>query len=69
VIAATLFGLIGVALGYITRSTIAAVVGAIGWVLFVELAILHTIAPTGQVADSRRRQRPDRPHRPRQRHP
>lgn len=45
VIAATLFGLIGVALGYITRSTIAAVVGAIGWVLFVELAILHTIVP------------------------
>lgn len=45
VIAATLFGLIGVALGYITRSTIAAVVGAIGWVLFVELAILHTVAP------------------------
>jgi ABC-type transport system involved in multi-copper enzyme maturation permease subunit len=45
VIAATLFGLIGVALGYITRSTIAAVVGAVGWVLFFELAILHTLAP------------------------
>ncbi len=45
VIAATLFGLIGVALGYITRSTVAAVVGAVGWVLFVELAILHTVAP------------------------
>jgi ABC-2 type transport system permease protein len=45
VIAAVLFGLIGVALGYITRSTVAAVVGAIGWVLFVELAVLHTIAP------------------------
>ena len=45
VIAATLFGVIGVALGYITRSTIAAVVGAVGWVLFVELAILHAIAP------------------------
>jgi len=40
-----LFGVIGVALGYITRSTIAAVVGAVGWVLFVELAILHTLAP------------------------
>jgi len=37
-LAATLFGLIGVALGYITRSTIAAAVGAIGWVLFAELA-------------------------------
>jgi ABC-2 type transport system permease protein len=46
VAAGTLFGLIGAALGYITRSTIAAVVGAIGWVLFVELAILHTLAPT-----------------------
>ncbi len=45
VLAATLFGLIGVALGYITRSTIAAVVGAVGWVLFAELAILGTLAP------------------------
>jgi ABC-2 type transport system permease protein len=45
VIAATLFGGIGVALGYITRSTVAAVVGAVGWVLFVELAILHNLAP------------------------
>ena len=45
VIAATVFGVIGVALGYITRSTVAAVVGAVGWVVFVELAILHTLAP------------------------
>ena len=45
VAAAVLFGLIGVALGYITRSTVAAVVGAVGWVLFVEFAILHTLAP------------------------
>jgi ABC-2 type transport system permease protein len=45
VIAGTLFGVIGVALGYITRSTIAAAVGAVGWVLFAELAILHTLAP------------------------
>jgi hypothetical protein len=45
VVAATLFGVIGVALGYLTRSTIAAVVGAVGWVLFAELAILHTLAP------------------------
>ena len=44
-IAATLFGVIGVALGYLTRSTIAAVVCAVGWVLFAELAILHTLAP------------------------
>jgi hypothetical protein len=45
VAAATLFGLIGVALGYITRSTTAAVVAAVGWVVFAELAILRTIAP------------------------
>ena len=45
VISGTLFGLIGVALGYITRSTLVAVVGAVGWVLFGELAIIHTIAP------------------------
>jgi ABC-2 type transport system permease protein len=45
VIAATLFGVIGVALGYLTRSTVAAVVGAVGWVLFAEYAILRTLAP------------------------
>lgn len=44
VIAGTVFGVIGVALGYITRFTIA-VVGAVGWVLFAELAIPHTLAP------------------------
>lgn len=45
VVTGILFGVIGVALGYITRSTIAAIVGAVGWVLFAELAILHTLAP------------------------
>jgi ABC-2 type transport system permease protein len=40
-----LFGLIGVALGYITRSTVAAVVGAVGWVVFAEYAIVRTVAP------------------------
>jgi ABC-2 type transport system permease protein len=45
VIAGILFGVIGVALGFITRSTIAAVVGAVGWVMFVELIILHTLDP------------------------
>ena len=45
VIAATLFGVIGVALGYLTRSTIAAVVCAVGWVAFAELIVLHTVAP------------------------
>jgi ABC-type transport system involved in multi-copper enzyme maturation permease subunit len=45
VAAAVLFGLIGAALGYITRSTVAAVVGAVGWVIFAEYAIVHTVAP------------------------
>jgi ABC-2 type transport system permease protein len=45
VAAAVLSGLIGVALGYVTRSTVAAVVGAVGWVVFAEYAILHTVAP------------------------
>ena len=45
VAAAILFGLVGVALGYLTRSTTAAVVAAVGWVLFVEQAILRTVAP------------------------
>jgi ABC-2 type transport system permease protein len=45
VIAATLFGVIGVALGYLTRSTVAAVVCAVGWVAFAELIVLRTVAP------------------------
>ena len=45
VITGSLLGVIGVALGFITRSTIAAAVGAVGWVLFAELAVLHTLAP------------------------
>ena len=45
VAAAVLFGLIGVALGYLTRSTVAAVVAAVGWVVFAEYAIVHTVAP------------------------
>jgi ABC-2 type transport system permease protein len=45
VITGTLFGVIGVALGYITRSTVAAVVGAVAWVLFIEQTILRTVAP------------------------
>ena len=45
VIAGTLFGAIGVALGYLTRSTVAAIVGAVGWVLFAEQVILHTLVP------------------------
>lgn len=43
--ASTFFGLIGTALGFITRSTIAAVVVFVGWVVFGELTILTTLFP------------------------
>jgi ABC-2 type transport system permease protein len=45
VVSGTLFGVIGVALGYITRSTVAAVVGAVGWTLLIETAILQNLFP------------------------
>lgn len=45
VITGTLFGMIGVALGYLTRSTVAAIIGAVGWVMFAEQIILNTVAP------------------------
>ena len=44
VIAGILAGVIGVALGYITRSTVAAVVGAVGWLLIGE-RVLGIAAP------------------------
>jgi ABC-2 type transport system permease protein len=70
VAAAVLFGLIGVALGYITRSTVAAVVGAVGWLLIAEMAILGNAAPpAGQVADLRHRPRAHRSPRSRLRRP
>jgi ABC-2 type transport system permease protein len=45
VIASTCFGMIGVALGALTRNTIGAIVAAIGWTLFAEELILQTVAP------------------------
>jgi len=45
VIAAACFGMIGVALGALTRNTIAAIVAAIVWTLFVEQVILAAIMP------------------------
>ncbi len=45
VAASTLFGLIGMALGFITRSTLAAIVAFVGWVVFGELAILPALFP------------------------
>jgi len=45
VISSACFGMIGVALGALTRSTIGAIVAAIGWTLVVEEIILQTVAP------------------------
>jgi hypothetical protein len=45
VAASTLFGLMGTTLGFITRSTVGAVVVFVGWVVFGELTILTTLFP------------------------
>jgi ABC-2 type transport system permease protein len=45
VIASACFGMIGVALGALTRNTIGAIVAAIGWTVFAEEIILQTVAP------------------------
>jgi len=45
VISSACFGMIGVALGALTRNTIAAIVAAIVWTLFVEQVILAAIMP------------------------
>jgi hypothetical protein len=45
VVSAACFGMIGVALGALTRNTIGAIVAAIAWTLFVEQVILAAIVP------------------------
>jgi ABC-2 type transport system permease protein len=45
VISSACFGMIGVALGALTRNTIGAIIAAIAWVLFIEQVILATIVP------------------------
>jgi ABC-2 type transport system permease protein len=40
------FGLLGVALGALTRNTVAAIIGALIWVAVIELAILQPLAPS-----------------------
>ena len=45
VISSACFGMIGVALGALTRNTIGAIVVAIAWALFVEQVVLAAIAP------------------------
>ena len=46
VISSACFGMIGVALGALTRNTIGAIVAAIAWALFIEQVILATIVPS-----------------------
>jgi ABC-2 type transport system permease protein len=43
--ATALYGLVGVALGALTRNTVAAVIGAIAWVMVIELGILASVLP------------------------
>ena len=45
VISSACFGMIGVALGALTRNTIGAIVAAIVWALFIQQVILATIVP------------------------
>jgi ABC-2 type transport system permease protein len=45
VISAACFGMIGVALGALTRNTIGAIAAAIAWTLFVEQIILAAVVP------------------------
>jgi hypothetical protein len=45
IIASACFGMIGVALGALTRNTVTAIVAAVGWALFVEVITLDNVAP------------------------
>jgi ABC-2 type transport system permease protein len=40
------YGLLGVALGALTRNSVAAILGALGWVFIVELALLQPLLPS-----------------------
>ncbi len=46
VIAGICFGMIGVALGALTRNTFVAIIAAVGWALFVEVIALGNVAPS-----------------------
>lgn len=45
VLASAAYGLLGVALGSVTRNTVAAIVGGIGWAMIVEIGILQSVVP------------------------
>src|SRR3954465_14253985 len=44
-VASALYGLVGVALGALTRNTVVAIIGAIAWVMVVEVGILAGLVP------------------------
>jgi ABC-type transport system involved in multi-copper enzyme maturation permease subunit len=44
-VATALYGLVGVAIGALTRNTVAAIVGAITWVMIIEVGILANLVP------------------------
>ena len=44
-VASALYGLVGVALGALTRNTVAAIIGAIAWVMVIEVGILASALP------------------------
>jgi ABC-2 type transport system permease protein len=46
VVATVCFGLLGVALGSLTRNTVGAVIGGLVWIQVVEVAILQNVAPS-----------------------
>jgi hypothetical protein len=40
-----LWGMLGVAIGAITRNTVAAIIGSLGWAMLVEIGVLANLAP------------------------
>jgi hypothetical protein len=44
-LASSVYGLLGVALGSLTRNTVAAIVGGITWVMIIENGILQNVVP------------------------
>jgi ABC-type transport system involved in multi-copper enzyme maturation permease subunit len=44
-VATALYGLVGVAIGALTRNTVAAIIGAITWVMIIEVGILANLVP------------------------
>lgn len=44
-VSTALYGLVGIALGALTRNTVAAIIGAMGWILVVEIGILANVIP------------------------